>query len=58
MRKYFNAFCVYVHNFKKSKTYWSILLKKMDVWMKRRTFLRWIDNAHLTKEQIMTFTQN
>lgn len=54
MRKHFNAFCVFTNNFKKSKTYWSIVLNKMDVWMKRRTFLRWIENSHLTRVQQLT----
>jgi hypothetical protein len=54
MRKHFNALCVFTNNFKKSKTYWSIVLNKMDVWMKRRTFLRWIDNSHLTRVQQLT----
>ena len=41
MRRHFNAICVYVHRFRKSKVYWSLLLGKVDNWMKRRVFLTW-----------------
>lgn len=49
MRKYFTAMCVFVYNFKKSKIYWSIVLNKMDSWMKKRTYRRWIENANLKR---------
>jgi len=41
MRRVFNALCVFVHKFKKSKVYWSLLLGKMDNWMKHRAFSTW-----------------
>jgi hypothetical protein len=41
LRRSFNALCVYVHKFGKSKVYWSLLLGKMDNWMKRRAFIIW-----------------
>ena len=40
-RKVFNAWCTFSHKFKKSKVYWSLLLNKMDNWMKRRAFSTW-----------------
>lgn len=40
-RKIFNAWCSFNHKFKKSKVYWSLLLNKMDNWMKKRAFSTW-----------------
>jgi hypothetical protein len=40
-RKVFNAWCSFNHKFKKSKVYWSLLLGKMDNWMKKRAFSTW-----------------
>lgn len=41
MRKTFDALCVYRNKFAKAKNYWTIVLTKMDLWMKKKAFLRW-----------------
>jgi hypothetical protein len=33
--------CVYRNQFLKAKNYWTIVLTKIDLWMKRKMFIKW-----------------
>lgn len=57
-RQVFNALCVYVHRFRKSKGYWSMILGKMDNWMKRRAFLTWQNQGHQKVTDLLREEQN
>ena len=46
-RNIYNAWCVFVHKFGKSKQYWNIVLTKMDLWMKRRAFTNWQNRGNV-----------
>lgn len=58
LRRSFNALCVYVHKFGKSKVYWSLLLNKMDNWMKRRAFLIWQNQGNTKVTDLLQDSQN
>lgn len=57
-RRVYNAWCVFVHKFTKSKQYWNIVLTKMDLWMKRRAFTNWQNQGNLKNQQFLEMEQN
>lgn len=57
-RKIFNAWCSFNHKFKKSKVYWSLLLNKMDNWMKKRAFSTWQNQGNRkVADELKTYQQ-
>ena len=45
-RVHFSAICQYVSEFRKQKIYTSILLNKIDGWLKQRAFRTWVDDSN------------
>jgi hypothetical protein len=58
LRTTFNAMCVYRNNFIKAKNYWTIVLTKMDLWMKRKMFIKWQTQGNDKMEQVKKAKQN
>lgn len=46
-RTIFDAYCGYIQNFKKAKFIMMILMGKLDIWQKRKTFRVWIENGNV-----------
>jgi hypothetical protein len=47
LRKIFDAYCGYIQNFKKSKTFMFIILGRLDTLEKKKTFRTWIENGNV-----------
>ena len=58
IRKVFNAWCTYKYKFQKAKSYWNIMLTKMDTWMKKRAFMRWRNQGNVKMSQMMVEETN
>ena len=58
IRKVFNAWCTYKYKFQKAKSYWNILLTKMDSWMKKRAFMNWRNQGNVKMSQMMVEETN
>jgi len=58
MRKCFESIRKYNITNMKAKTYWKILLGKMDHWMKKRAFAMWMQGGNTMKMEFLQEEQN
>lgn len=57
-KRVFVAMKLYLFRFVRSRRYWSILQRTMDYWIKKRTIVRWQDQAHADRIEEVRLLQN
>lgn len=58
LKKVFNALKLYLFRFVRSRRYWTMLQRTLDIWIKRRAIVQWQDRAHQLREAQKRETQN
>lgn len=53
IRKVWNAWNAYKHTFADAKAHQSILVSKMELWMQRRAFHKWVSQGSLKASELL-----